>query len=44
MSRKGTAMSAMPCLRTWNEATVLTVDYGFSSEDSGFYLNFNHMF
>jgi hypothetical protein len=28
----------------WNEATVLTVDYGFSSEDTGLYLNFNHMF
>ncbi|HEY8089981.1 MAG TPA: DUF5982 domain-containing protein [Polyangiaceae bacterium] len=28
----------------WNAATVLTVDYGFSDEDSGLYLNFNHMF
>jgi hypothetical protein len=28
----------------WNEATVLTIDYGFSDEDSGLYLNFNHMF
>jgi hypothetical protein len=28
----------------WNEATILTVDYGFSDEDSGLYLNFNHMF
>jgi hypothetical protein len=28
----------------WNEATVLLIDYGFSDEDSGLYLNFNHMF
>ena len=28
----------------WNEATVLMADYGFSSEDSGFYLNFAHIF
>jgi hypothetical protein len=28
----------------WNEATVLTIDYGFSDEDTGLYLNFNHMF
>ena len=28
----------------WNAATVLTIDYGFSDEDTGLYLNFNHMF
>jgi hypothetical protein len=28
----------------WNEATVIMVDYGFSDEDSGLYLNFNHIF
>jgi hypothetical protein len=28
----------------WNEATVLIIDYGLSDEDSGLYLNFNHMF
>ena len=28
----------------WNEATVLMVDYGFSDEDQGLYLNFNHIF
>jgi hypothetical protein len=28
----------------WNEATVFTIDYGFSDEDMGLYLNFNHMF
>jgi hypothetical protein len=28
----------------WNEATVLLIDYGFSDEDTGLYLNFNHMF
>jgi hypothetical protein len=28
----------------WNEATIIMVDYGFSSEDSGLYLNFNHIF
>lgn len=28
----------------WNEATVIIIDYGFSDEDSGLYLNFNHMF
>jgi hypothetical protein len=28
----------------WNEATVLMADYGFSSEGSGLYLNFNHIF
>jgi surface antigen Omp85-like protein len=28
----------------WNEATIIMIDYGFSSEDSGLYLNFNHIF
>jgi hypothetical protein len=28
----------------WNEATVIMVDYGFSDEDSGLYVNFNHIF
>jgi outer membrane protein assembly factor BamA len=29
---------------TWNLATVITVDYGVSPEDSGLYINFNHIF
>jgi outer membrane protein assembly factor BamA len=29
---------------SWNLATVITVDYGKSGEDSGFYVNFNHIF
>jgi hypothetical protein len=28
----------------WNLATIVTVDYGRSSEDAGFYVNFNHIF
>ena len=28
----------------WNEATIVMVDYGFSTEDSGLYINFNHIF
>ncbi|HEU4726619.1 MAG TPA: BamA/TamA family outer membrane protein, partial [Kofleriaceae bacterium] len=28
----------------WNLATVVTVDVGRSSEDTGFYINFNHIF
>jgi hypothetical protein len=28
----------------WNLATLITIDYGFSDEDTGFYVNFNHMF
>jgi hypothetical protein len=28
----------------WNLATIVTIDYGRSSEDAGFYVNFNHMF
>ena len=28
----------------WNLATVVTIDYGVSSEDTGFYVNFNHIF
>ena len=29
---------------SWNLATIVTVEYGFSEEDSGIYINFNHMF
>ena len=29
---------------SWNLATIITVDYGRSSEDSGLYINFNHIF
>jgi hypothetical protein len=29
---------------SWNLATVITADYGRSSEDSGLYINFNHIF
>ena len=29
---------------SWNQATILTTEYAFSTEDSGFYVNFNHMF
>lgn len=28
----------------WNLATLVTIDYGVSSEDTGFYVNFNHIF
>jgi Omp85 superfamily domain len=28
----------------WNLATLVTIDYGRSSEDAGFYVNFNHIF
>ena len=28
----------------WNLATIVTVDYGRSSEDAGLYINFNHIF
>ncbi len=28
----------------WNEATIIMIDYGFSDEDSGLYVNFNHIF
>jgi hypothetical protein len=28
----------------WNDATIVVVDYGRSSEDSGLYINFNHQF
>jgi hypothetical protein len=28
----------------WNLATIVTIDYGVSSEDAGFYINFNHIF
>lgn len=29
---------------SWNLATIVTADYGRSAEDSGFYLNFGHIF
>jgi hemolysin activation/secretion protein len=29
---------------SWNLATIVTVDYGRSSEDAGLYINFNHIF
>jgi hypothetical protein len=29
---------------SWNLATIGTLDYGRSSEDTGFYVNFNHIF
>lgn len=29
---------------SWNLATIISVDYAFSSEDSGLYINFNHQF
>ncbi len=29
---------------SWNLATIVTVDYGFSSEDAGLYINFSHQF
>ena len=28
----------------WNQATLISVDYGLSDEDSGLYINFAHMF
>jgi hypothetical protein len=28
----------------WNEATIIAADFGFSEEDSGLYINFNHIF
>jgi len=28
----------------WNEATIIMIDYGFSDEDDGLYVNFNHIF
>lgn len=28
----------------WNLATIVTIDYGRSAEDAGFYINFNHIF
>jgi Omp85 superfamily domain len=28
----------------WNLATIITVEYAWSDEDTGFYVNFNHMF
>jgi|GEM_PF-181724 len=29
---------------SWNMATIISADYGFSEEDSGLYINFNHQF
>ncbi len=29
---------------SWNLATIVSVDYGVSDEDSGLYVNFNHQF
>lgn len=29
---------------SWNLATVITADYGVSPEDTGLYINFNHIF
>jgi outer membrane protein assembly factor BamA len=29
---------------SWNLATIITIDYGRSGEDSGLYINFNHIF
>ncbi len=29
---------------SWNQATIISMDYGFSSEDQGLYVNFNHQF
>lgn len=29
---------------SWNLATLITFEYAFSEEDSGFYVNFNHIF
>ena len=29
---------------SWNLATLVTIDYGRSAEDTGFYINFNHIF
>lgn len=28
----------------WNQATIVTFEYGFSDEDTGVYVNFNHQF
>ncbi len=28
----------------WNQATIAMLDYGFSREDQGIYVNFNHIF
>jgi hypothetical protein len=28
----------------WNESTIVMADYGFSDEDAGLYINFNHIF
>jgi hypothetical protein len=29
---------------SWNLATIVTIDYGMSSEDAGLYINFGHIF
>jgi hypothetical protein len=28
----------------WNLATIISIDYGVSNEDSGLYINFAHIF
>jgi hemolysin activation/secretion protein len=28
----------------WNQATIIMFDFGFSEEDAGAYINFNHIF
>jgi hemolysin activation/secretion protein len=45
LTLRGWRPSAGGALRVaWNLATLVTVDYGVSSEDTGFYVNFNHIF
>jgi hypothetical protein len=29
---------------SWNLATIAVIDYGISREDTGLYINFNHIF
>ena len=43
--RDGWRWNAGGALRiSWNLATLLTIDYGRSREDSGLFVNFNHIF
>lgn len=45
LSLRGWRASYGGALRiAWNLATLVTIDYGVSSEDTGFYINFNHIF
>ena len=45
LSLRGWRASYGGALRiAWNLATIVTADYGTSSEDTGFYINFNHIF